>query len=219
MHSASARQRSDGIWGVVPLKAPECAKTRLAGVLSHASRRSLFFSMANHVIRTLKASSQIARLLVVTPSEISAEMARAAGAEILWGPPDEGMANACARATAHVAAAGGQRVMFVPGDLPLLDVAAVDMLSRAPVDAIGMAPNREGYGTNGLICRPGAIPMHFSGHSLSAHKDAARRAGIDVWIVRSRSWALDVDLPADLDEFKSSIKNVQWRGYDESSNE
>jgi len=209
MHSTA--RRSHDIWGIVPLKAPECAKTRLAGVLSGSARRALFFSMAKHVIQTLKASPPIARLLVVTPSEVSAEMARAAGAEILWGPPDEGMANACTRAMAHAAECGAERVMFVPGDLPLLDVAAVEMLSHAPIDAIGMAPNREGYGTNGLICRPGAIPMHFSGQSLSANTKAAQRAGIDVCIVRSRGWALDVDLPTDLDELKSSVKGTQWR--------
>jgi 2-phospho-L-lactate guanylyltransferase len=203
MHHVSIAQSHTGIWAVVPLKSPECAKTRLAGVLSPAARQALFFSMANHVISTLKASPWIASLLVVTPSESSAEMARAAGAQILWGPPDEGMANACSRAMAHVAAAGGERVMFVPGDLPLLDVAAIEKLSRAPVDAIGMAPNRDGHGTNGLICRPGAIPMFFSGPSLSAHTNAAQRAGIDVWIIRSREWALDVDLPADLEEFES----------------
>lgn len=210
MPAAYAAQSSDGIWAVVPLKAPECAKTRLAGVLNHASRQALFFSMANHVISTLSASPQIVCLLVVTPSESCAEMARAAGAKVLWGPPDEGMAGACSRAMAHVAAVGGQRVMFVPGDLPLLDLAAVEMLSRAPVDAIGLAPNRDGYGTNGLICRPGAIPMHFGGSSFSANTNAARRAGIDVCVVRSGGWALDVDLPADLDEFES-VKDAKWR--------
>ncbi|MCF2134407.1 MULTISPECIES: 2-phospho-L-lactate guanylyltransferase [Burkholderiaceae] len=211
MSPVSVAQRNTGIWAVVPLKAPECAKTRLAGVLSHAARQALFFSMASHVIGTLRASPRIASLLVVTPSESTAEMARAAGAEILWGPPDEGMANACSRAMAHIAAAGGERVMFVPGDLPLLDEAAIDMLSRAPVDAIGMAPNRDGHGTNGLICRPGAIPLFFSGPSFSAHQNAARRAGIDVWVVRSREWALDVDLPADLEEFESSVRDAKRR--------
>ena len=71
------------MWAVVPLKSPETAKSRLADALSGSQRRELFFSMARHVLQTLRASPGITQVAVVTSSNEVAHLAQEYGCRVM----------------------------------------------------------------------------------------------------------------------------------------
>ena len=55
-------------WALVPLKSPDRAKSRLAGVLSPVQRTTLFFALAERVIHALRGTPGIDNVVVVTAS-------------------------------------------------------------------------------------------------------------------------------------------------------
>mgnify|MGYP001183629231 FL=1 len=57
---------SHEIWAVVPVKAFASAKQRLSGVLTGSQRAELARAMLQDVIATLRATTRISRILVVT---------------------------------------------------------------------------------------------------------------------------------------------------------
>jgi 2-phospho-L-lactate guanylyltransferase len=120
--------------------------------------------------------------------------------------------NAAARAgIAAAVAAGATAVLVLPGDVPL--VAPADLRAFVTRVAsghpggplVGVAADRAGQGTNGLLLRPpDVIPPGFGSHSARRHLALARRAGAPAFVTRVPSLAFDVDTPDDLDLLRRS---------------
>src|SRR5687768_5713712 len=107
-------------WALVPLKSPEHAKSRLAGVLSSEHRARLFYALAERVITTLRATPGIDAVAVVTANTEIAAFARALGATPLVQPMDTGMSAALQTGLHSLRSFAPERVLMVPGDLPLI---------------------------------------------------------------------------------------------------
>jgi len=111
------------------------------------------------------------------------------------------------QARAAAVAEGVETLVVLHGDLPELDVPDVQALIAAvpPEGGVAIAPDRGGSGTNGLALRPPpAIPFEFGTNSFSAHREAARNAGVPLAIVRRPGLAFDLDTPDDLSEWLRS---------------
>lgn len=188
-----------GTWALVPLKSSEQAKSRLACVLDAQQRSRLFFAMADHVIRTLRACEAIQGVAVATSSQQVAAFAAAAGALTVMQPADLGMSFALSSALETLQSVKPARVLMLPGDLPLVTVASLQQLLTGSERGIVVVPDRQRIGTNALLCSPPrVIAPAFGGRSFERHLHAAAAAGIAARIAELPELALDVDEPGDL---------------------
>jgi 2-phospho-L-lactate guanylyltransferase len=170
---------------LVPLKALDRAKSRLAGALSPEVRGELMRSLLERVVLAL-GEAGVERVTVVTTEPLD-------GYEV-WN--DRGLAWNDALAAAAAELVATPVVAFVSADLPLLRAEEVEELIEAtPERGIAIARALDG-GTNAISMRPpGLVGTHF-GEPRSASVHAA--LGVDHVLLDLPGLAFDVDTPDDL---------------------
>jgi 2-phospho-L-lactate guanylyltransferase len=178
---------------VIPVKAFERAKARLAPALSIRERAALARQMATGVVH----AAGPARTWVVCDDPRVAEWARAQGCAVCW-QPGRGLNGAVAAATAERFTAGATRVVVIHSDLPLVtSLAAVEPAS----DALVLAPDRHDSGTNVVSTPTPEFCFAYGPGSFRRHLVEAARLGLPTEVVRGRALGWDVDEPADLSVF------------------
>jgi 2-phospho-L-lactate guanylyltransferase len=142
----------------------------------------------------------IERTIVVSQEPLAAELAAAAGAELVGDFEDASHSAAALAGLRAAAATGATCVALLPGDCPLLDPRELDkMLTGVPDRYVAVIPDRHGTGTNALvIAPPDAIEPSFGEGSKERHVAAARAAGIPFGVEELSSLGLDLDTPADI---------------------
>jgi 2-phospho-L-lactate guanylyltransferase len=187
---------------ILPMKRFADAKKRLAAELGGGARRSLAQAMFADVLAALRKVEGLDAIAVVTADH---EVEGSVSGERVTLLPDEagsGQSDATLAGVRHAVVAGFQRALLVPGDTPLMDPGAIDlMLSRSAADALDLVivPDRHGTGTNALlISPPDAFEPSFGPGSLERHSEAARSAGLKHQVEPVDSLMLDVDTPEDL---------------------
>jgi 2-phospho-L-lactate guanylyltransferase len=175
---------------LVPVKAFDAAKQRLAGVLDAPGRVSLAMAMA----RTVLEAADGMRQAVVCDDDTVRAWAEAHGAEAIW-TPGLGLNGAVAAGVAHLARRGVERVIVAHADLPL----ATELAWLAGGDGVTLVPDRHRDGTN-VTCVPsdGGFRFAYGAGSFTAHRAEAARLGLVARLVPDRALGWDVDVPADL---------------------
>jgi 2-phospho-L-lactate guanylyltransferase len=189
---------------IVPHRGLDASKSRLSPVLSPDERGDLAAHLLRRVLRI--ARQAVPDVVVISPSADLRELVESDGARLLV---QRGMGlNAGLDQAREAAVAEGVKTLVVlHGDLPELDVPDVQALIEAvpPEGGVAIAPDRGGSGTNGVALRPpSAIPFRFGTDSFSAHREAARSAGVPLVVVRRPGLAFDLDTPDDLSEWLRS---------------
>jgi 2-phospho-L-lactate guanylyltransferase len=184
------------ISAILPLKALDRSKQRLAGRLDADERRSLMVRLFSHVAGVCAATPGVDRVCAVVGDEAGARLARAVG--VAWvDEPAPDLNAAVAHATAWV---GGDASLVVVADLPRLrvdDLTFVLECGHGP--GVVVAATQDG-GTGALLRWPGAaIAPAFGPRSAAAHLGAARQAGLRAALVSTPGLRHDVDRPDDLD--------------------
>lgn len=206
--------RQQAIWAIVPLKALETAKQRLASVLSAEERRLLMLAMARDVLTALARSSRLAGTLIVSRTPEADVLAQAFGTERFAEKPDADLADALKQGANYLRDyLDADGVFIVPADIPLLKADEVDA-ALAEHDRVTIMPDDENLGTNGLILSPGdAIPLLFDGRSFKPHLESARERGLEPRICPLPGFALDIDTPRDLATLLGSHRQTQTSIY------
>ncbi len=181
---------------VLPVRAFQLGKVRLADDLSLAGRAELAAQMADTVRRAIGAWP----LVVVTSAPEVMAWAQATAADhdthvIL----DPGSLDAAAAAgVEYFEARGAARVVVVHADLPrarTLDAFARD--AGQPV--VTLVPCHRDDGTNVLSVPAGSgFRFAYGPSSFRRHLAEARRLGLATRVLRDPNLAFDVDLPSDL---------------------
>ncbi|MDB5968629.1 MAG: 2-Phospho-l-lactate Guanylyltransferase,CofC [Hydrocarboniphaga sp.] len=193
------------MWAVVPLKSPERAKTRLAGMLSPAQRRQLLFVLAERVIRALQATRGVDEVAIVTASTEVATFAAGLGARTIMQPAETGTAAAFAAAVQALRPQRLPQLLMIAGDLPLVSTPALERLVTAGSAGPGVVvvPDRHFVGTNALLCSPPqSLTPCFGSDSFRRHLAAARAAGLQTQVLPIEALSLDLDYPEDLVELR-----------------
>jgi 2-phospho-L-lactate guanylyltransferase len=185
---------------VVPVKRFAVAKSRLGPGVEETRKPELVAAMVADVLEAIGSARLVERTIVVSQEPRAAELAAAAGAELLSDFDD---ASHSAAALAGISAAemvGAGCVALLPGDCPLLDPRELDkMLTGVPDPYVAVIPDRHGTGTNALVLAPPtAIEPSFGEGSRDRHVAAARAAGIPYGVEELPSLGLDLDTPADI---------------------
>ena len=185
---------------VLPVKRFAAAKQRLAGGVDEPRRLGLIEAMLEDVLEAVARTRAIERTIVVTSEPRAAELALAAGCEVVPDADAPGHSEAALAGIARAEASGAERVLLLPGDCPLIEPREVEhLLTAVPHSFVAVVPDRHGSGTNALLLAPpGAIRPSFGEGSRERHVAAAREAGIPFAVEELHSLALDLDTPADI---------------------
>ncbi|MEW6212357.1 MAG: 2-phospho-L-lactate guanylyltransferase [Acidobacteriota bacterium] len=198
---------------LIPIKDPERAKTRLAGLLSADERRALACAMFEDVTRAV-SFAHADMVAVVTTYEPAIERARKLGWETLVEEAQSSESASVDWASRRLAEMGFDAVMRLPADVPLVRAEDIDSLLRIdlPMPAALMVPSREGTGTNAIIRTPPCLfRSRFGPDSLALHKAEATRVGVRCLIVENARIALDIDEPADIRVLIESESDTETR--------
>lgn len=170
---------------LVPIKALDQAKSRLAGELPPRQRRWLVLGMLIHVLDTLTRAAGIDEIVLLGPADtppIAGIRAMIHGGE--------GLNADLARAVAQL---DDTRLWLVlAADLPDLAVADVEaLLAATATHGVAIAPDHRGDGTNALAFRrPASVSFAFGQDSRARH---AALAGPGYGVVERPGLAFDVD--------------------------
>ena len=183
------------------------AKTRLTPVLPTVSERS---ALAEAMFRDVLSAALSARtpehVAVVTCDPVLMMLARNTGAIVINEEYPRGLNVAVRLATTKLAAASITCICTLLSDIPLVTGDDIDAAFAAMPDeqrAVALVPSRDFSGTNIIVRKPpDVIATQFGRFSLIRHLDDCRQQGIACQIVRLERPALDLDLPADLQEFE-----------------
>lgn len=175
---------------VIPFKAADDRKQRLAGAVSKAERVRLTEQWMQHVCRIARP---LARVILLSPH------ASAAGHGWL---EDHGRGLNMELALARAVLAPGP-FAIIHADLPSLTGEEVQaLLDAAASSGCAIAPDRHGNGTNAIaIADNRPFAFHFGTGSLMFHQ---REAGNACTIVTAAGLACDIDTPTDLAEWRDS---------------
>jgi 2-phospho-L-lactate guanylyltransferase len=185
---------------VVPVKRFAVAKSRLGPGVEEARKPELVAAMIADVLEAIGKARLVERTIVVSQEPAAADLAAAAGADLLSDFDDAGHNAAALAGIAAAEAAGARCVALLPGDCPLLDPRELDkMLTGVPDRYVAVIPDRHGTGTNALVLAPpSAIEPSFGEGSRDRHVAAARAAGVPYGVEELASLGLDLDTPADI---------------------
>jgi 2-phospho-L-lactate guanylyltransferase len=195
--------RNEAPWAVVPVKALDDAKQRLADVLPPEARRRLMLVMLHDVLATLRQVACLGPVLVVTPDMHVAELAQRSGARVLREACGQGHSVAVAAGFAHARAHGAVQALTLPGDAPCVTCGEIEHLidagDRIAAPGVVMVPARDGDGTNALlVAPPDAFPPRFGPGSFARHRAEAAARRLDCRTLPLAGIGLDIDEPRDL---------------------
>jgi 2-phospho-L-lactate/phosphoenolpyruvate guanylyltransferase len=184
---------------VLPVKRFGAAKQRLASGIDDERRETLVAAMLEDVLEATRAARTIERTIAVTDEPRAAELAAAAGAEVI-PDPGGGHSEAALAGATRARELGAECAVLLPGDCPLLDPRELErLLTGLPDRYVAIVPDRHGTGTNALaLAPPDAIRPAFGEGSCARHVAAARDGGIPYAVEELPSLALDLDTPADV---------------------
>lgn len=176
------------------------AKTRLAVALSPPSRMRLALSLFTSSHEFFEKHLPAFTRLVVTPSNKIAQLAAAAGAEVLKEDSAAGLNVAAARASHWAHRAGFDRLLLVPADIPVWLRGEVDMLLQHGNCATVTIARAHDGGTNALLIdlrRVKHFEFQYGIDSAKRHQQWCRAAGISCTIANLPFISRDVDTPED----------------------
>jgi 2-phospho-L-lactate/phosphoenolpyruvate guanylyltransferase len=187
------------IAALVPAKALDQAKGRLAAILGEDERRQLALTMLEDVVRALKAVAAIDSVAVVSPDGDVRALASNLGTATIEEPASVRGINQALTYALGVMSPRPEALVIVLADVPEIDpgdVAAA--LGQLPERGLVICPSYD-KGTGLLAMRPaGVIPFRFGTQSFSLHKREAAAQGLRAEVVRAESLARDIDSPDDL---------------------
>ncbi|MCZ6870681.1 MAG: 2-phospho-L-lactate guanylyltransferase [Gammaproteobacteria bacterium] len=188
------------IWGLIPLKALNFAKQRLAGSLAPEERAGLFMSMVRDVVRALQAARSISRVVIVTADRDAYGSLASDHVELIDERPG-GLSRAVEDAARYAGERGATGIVMLPGDLPLVTAEDIDVMAELVTHqpAIAISPDVDENGTNCIaVSPPDLMRYHFGGGSFHRHCHEARARGAAPTVKHLPGLALDVDTVADL---------------------
>ncbi|MPZ78561.1 MAG: 2-phospho-L-lactate guanylyltransferase [Deltaproteobacteria bacterium] len=195
------------VTALIPVKGFGNAKQRLSALLASAQREMLAEAMFRDVLRQVLQARGLAETVVVTGDDHVAVIAQALGAKVLRETTERGETDAVDFARADLKIAGCEAVLIIPGDMPLVRSADIELvLAQIPAGHTApfalLVPSHDRLGTNALLLAPpDIIKLRFGYDSFSFHLNQVAALGLPVRFINNDHIALDIDEPKDLERF------------------
>jgi 2-phospho-L-lactate/phosphoenolpyruvate guanylyltransferase len=194
------KPRSIMHYALIPVKDLTQAKVRLSPLLSPAERYTLATAMLDDVLAAVRQASTVERMALVTTDPHALALAAQWGFEVVDEGSGRGETGAVELAVKVCRERGASSLAVIPGDIPLLTAADVDVvLQHGRQYDIVIVPSWDSRGTNAVLLRPpDALQLRFGAWSFFPHVKQAKRKGLSYKVVRLPRVALDIDTPEDL---------------------
>ncbi len=201
------------VWVIIPVKPLNRAKSRLADALTPEQRQQLAETMMRHVLEVVRRVPQVYGTLLISRDQRALAIARDYNARTVQESGQPELNTALTRATQVIAGWGGEAVLVLPADLPLItpdDITKMIALSE-DVPSVVIATDQHRDGTNALLVRPpGALDYAFGVGSFARHVERAKAIGATIQEFKSERLALDIDVPADLDVYNHLMRGMDF---------
>jgi 2-phospho-L-lactate guanylyltransferase len=187
-------------YALVPVKDLSQAKVRLSPLLSPGERHALAAAMLDDVLAALRQATTLDRIALVTMDAHALALAAEWGFEVVDEGSGRGETGAVELAVKVCRERGASSLAVIPGDIPLLTAADVDIVMQHGLryDVV-IVPSWDSRGTNAVLLRPpDALQLRFGSWSFFPHVKQAKHKGLSYKVVRLPRVALDVDVPDDL---------------------
>lgn len=180
---------------VIPVKAFDKAKERLADALSPGERVALARSTATRVVEAAMALPQFDTVVVVCDDDATAAWALQLGAQAIVAPKP-GL-NAAVEHAVAIVRHGHHWIAVCHADVA--DPSGLAALSAPAAHTVILIPDRHGSGTNVLALNAeDGFTFRYGPTSLADHRNEAQRRGLGVTTVTDAGLALDLDTPDDV---------------------
>lgn len=195
---------------VVPVRGASVGKSRLGAALDAEERLALTVGMLVHTLSVLSSWPAARGVHVVSgDAAVRAIARRYPGLTVVREHGPAGLNGALLDGRLAALHADATAVLFLPADLPLLTVDALDALVQAADAAIAagwgrpvvvLAPADARTGTNAmLVAPPDAVEPLFGEQSLEAHIRAAYVREASLQLVQHPALGFDLDTPEDIE--------------------
>lgn len=180
---------------IIPVKAFDKAKERLASALTIEQRSSLARTTATHVVQTAASLAQFALVTVVCDDDVTAHWARTCGATAIIAPRP-GL-NAAVDHAYGIVRRQHDWVAICHADIA--NAAGLAALHPPAPGSIVIVADRHGLGTNVLALNSSDdFTFHYGPTSFADHLAEAARRGLSVAQLDDAGLALDLDTPDDV---------------------
>ena len=190
------------IFAIVPVKRFENGKSRLATLLTIAERVKLCQLLLDDTLSTLKKTSRISKIIVVSSDRDAEKIAKSYRAKFLKENKDMGVNEAVALADNYCSEAGANATIVIPQDLPLLLPKDIDMMCKSAEEyekCLVICPSLRYDGSNALLRRPVLLlQTYYDNNSYETHIKVARELGVNVKVFLSQRIMLDLDTVEDI---------------------
>lgn len=177
------------------------SKPKLAAVLNVGEQRALTKAMFEDVAQAAQDCEGLDEVAVISPEEEVLGRARERGMRAILEEAPVDMDAAFRRGARFCTEEGGDILVCLPADLPLLTAQDLTYLLGRIEDAphVVVVPSTIGPGTSVLLAAPpDAIPPQFEKDDHLAHLEEALKADVPAEVVDLLQGGLDVDTPKDL---------------------
>ena len=195
------------VTALIPVKGFRNAKQRLSAFLGSAEREALAEAMFRDVLNQVLRAHGLEQTVVVTGDDKVAAIAGSLGARIILENAETGETAAVDFARTSLKDGGGEAVMIIPGDLPLVRSGDIEsVLAQVPDGQIApfalLVPSHDRLGTNALLLAPpDIIKLRFGYDSFRYHISQVSAQGLPVRCFENERIALDIDEPKDLEKY------------------
>jgi 2-phospho-L-lactate guanylyltransferase len=203
-----------GTVAIIPFRGTPTAKSRLAARFSAEQRERIARHVLSHVLTEIAGSGVVDHLLVVTSDREppSIPIGLVDRVTVLRQPPQRAGLNAAIALGREAAMArGDRRLLIVLPDLPILTRDDIQLM-LAEDDAVVLAPDRHGTGTNALAIdlaeTSAGFAFGFGDRSAPRHLAEARRLGFDPVTVVADGFRHDLDTPDDWDSLPDPTRRA-----------
>jgi len=188
------------MWTILPLKALQPAKSRLARVFTPEQRQALMKAMVEDVLTALEKCQQVSGILVVSGDPGFTTMAESHGAEVLTLEQDDCLNGAVQAASGYLADKGVRCALILHGDIPLVTpVGLTSLIEQSAACDVALLPCRKNRGSNALIVSlPARMPFVYGADSYDKFLQEAKQRQLATRTLRSPEMALDIDTADDL---------------------
>ena len=186
---------------LVPAKALDQAKGRLAELLTEHERRSLSLVMLADVLKAVNGARGVERTFVVSPDQDILRDAERLGADPISQPVSlSGINEALKHALRVISLEEPTALLVLLADVPAVTSDEIEsVLSALPRDLGAVICPSRAEGTSALALRPpDVIDFRFGPSSFAQHEQEASARGVPLQVVRFDSLLNDVDEPDDL---------------------
>ena len=194
------------MWAILPVKPLKLGKTRLAEVLSEDERYVLNTTLLGNTLSALRQADKVDQVLVISRDPGVLSVSRNFGVRTLQEDTPSNLNRAVTIGVRFAVSAAADRVMILPADIPLINTDLVqDLAGRLTKEnQMIIVPDRRDDGTNSLLLSPPSrMQFQFGLGSFRRHIALAKMLGLNVDVVRIPELGLDLDLPEDLEVFKT----------------